>query len=92
MWKQSLNLSSSCCQFFGGLYFGLAAFFWLGAIRLVFSLHATCFVNSVCHGEPNTPIGEDSSSNVRWLSFMQFFQGEHWIAITTRGRPRRDWG
>jgi len=65
-------------SFFGGLYFGWAAFFWLGAIRLVFSLHATCFVNSVCHGEPNTPIGEDSSSNVRWLGFMQFFQGENW--------------
>ena len=39
-------------SFFGGLYFGLAAFFWLGAIRLVFSLHAQCFVNSVCHSEP----------------------------------------
>jgi stearoyl-CoA desaturase (delta-9 desaturase) len=50
-------------SYFGGLYFGLAAFFWLGAIRLVFSLHAQCFVNSVCHTEPNTPFGEDSSRN-----------------------------
>jgi fatty-acid desaturase len=65
-------------SFFGGLYFGLAAFFWLGAIRLVFSLHAQCFVNSVCHTEPGTPLGEDSSRNVRWLGAMQFFQGENW--------------
>jgi stearoyl-CoA desaturase (delta-9 desaturase) len=60
------------------LYFGLAAFFWLGAIRLVFSLHATCFVNSICHRDPETPVGEDSSRNVRWLGLMQFFQGENW--------------
>jgi fatty-acid desaturase len=65
-------------SYFGGLYFGLAAFFWLGAIRLVFSLHAQSFVNSVCHGEPEIPIGEDSSRNVRWLGFMHFFPGENW--------------
>ncbi len=65
-------------SYFGGLYFGLAAFFWLGAIRLVFSLHATCFVNSICHRDPETPVGEDSSRNVRWLGLMQFFQGENW--------------
>ena len=65
-------------SYFGGLYFGLAAFFWLGAIRLVFSLHAQCFVNSVCHTEPDTPMGEDSSRNVRWLALMHFFQGENW--------------
>jgi fatty-acid desaturase len=65
-------------SYFGGWYFGAAAFFWLGAIRLVFSLHAQCFVNSVCHSEPNTPIGEDSSRNVAWLGFMHLFQGENW--------------
>lgn len=65
-------------SYFGGLYFGLAAFFWLGAIRLVFSLHAQCFVNSVCHSEPDTAIGDDSSRNVRWLAMMHFFQGENW--------------
>jgi fatty-acid desaturase len=64
--------------YFGGGYFGLAAFFWLGAIRLVFSLHAQCFVNSVCHTEPDTLIGEDSSRNVSWLAIMLFFQGENW--------------
>jgi fatty-acid desaturase len=65
-------------SFLGGLYFGLAAFFWLGAIRLVFSLHAQCFVNSICHSEPGTPVGEDSSRNVKWLALMHFFQGENW--------------
>lgn len=65
-------------SYFGGLYLSLAAFFWLGAIRLVFSLHAQCFVNSLCHQEPGTPFGMDSSRNVRWLGFMHFFQGENW--------------
>jgi sn-1 stearoyl-lipid 9-desaturase len=65
-------------SYFGGLYFGLAAFFWLGAIRLVFSLHAQCFVNSVCHSAPDEPFGEDSSRNVRWLALMHLFQGENW--------------
>jgi stearoyl-CoA desaturase (delta-9 desaturase) len=65
-------------SYFSGLYFGLAAFFWLGAIRLMFSLHAQCFVHSVCHSKPDTPFGEDSSRNVRWLSVMHFFLGENW--------------
>jgi len=25
------------------------AFFWVGAIRLVYSLHLQCFVNSITH-------------------------------------------
>ena len=55
-----------------------AAFFWMGAIRLVFALHAQCFVNSVCHTEPGVSPGEDSSRNVTWLGVMQFCQGENW--------------
>lgn len=65
-------------SYVGPLYFGLAAFFWLGAIRLCFALHAQCFVNSVCHSEPGVPIGEDSSRNVRWLALMHMLQGENW--------------
>jgi len=65
-------------SYFSGLYFGLAAFFWIGAIRLVFSLHATCFVNSVCHSDSDGQIGQDSSRNVSWLAIMHFFQGENW--------------
>jgi fatty-acid desaturase len=65
-------------SYFGGLYFGWAAFFWLGAIRLVFSLHAQCFVNSVCHSGRDLKLGQDSSRNVSWLGMMHFFQGENW--------------
>jgi stearoyl-CoA desaturase (delta-9 desaturase) len=77
-WWKPLQAPILALSFFSGAYFGLAAFFWLGAIRLVFSLHAQCFVNSVCHSQPGTPIGEDSSRNVRWLGLMQFCQGENW--------------
>ncbi len=65
-------------SFLSGLAFGVAAFFWLGAIRLVFALHGQCFVNSVCHLRPGTPPGEDSSRNVPWLAFWHCFQGENW--------------
>jgi stearoyl-CoA desaturase (delta-9 desaturase) len=60
------------------LYFSPAAFFWLGAIRLCFALHAQCFVNSVCHTEPGIMVGEDSSRNVKWLALMHLLQGENW--------------
>ncbi len=62
----------------GPLYWGWAAFFWLGAIRLVFALHAQCFVNSVCHTEPGVTPGQDSSRNVGWLAAMQLLLGENW--------------
>jgi len=66
-------------SYLGGLVFGLAGFFWLGAIRLVFSLHAQCFVNSICHmGGPATEPGLDSSRNVPWLAVWHLFQGENW--------------
>ena len=44
-----LQLPLSMIALFGPLVFGWTAFFWLGPIRLVFALHAQCFVNSVCH-------------------------------------------
>ena len=65
---------------FGGLPFGAAAFFWLGPIRLVYALHGQCFVNSVAHMRSGRKDGEDSSQNLVWLGFMQFFQGESWHA------------
>jgi len=65
-------------SYLGGLYWSWSVFFWLGAIRLVFALHAQCFVNSVCHTEPDIAPGDDSSRNVRWLGLMQLFLGENW--------------
>jgi fatty-acid desaturase len=65
-------------SFLGGWAFGPAAFFWLGALRLVFALHGQCFVNSVSHLRPGTVLGEDSSRNVPWLGLWHFLQGENW--------------
>lgn len=60
-----------------GLPFGWAAFFWLGSIRLVYSLHMQCFVNSLTH------LGKvedgDASQNVWWLGPLQLTAwGENW--------------
>ncbi len=57
---------------------GAAAFFWLGAIRLVFALHGQAFVNSVCHLGVGGQPGDDSSKNVYWLGLWHLFQGENW--------------
>lgn len=65
-------------SFLGGAAFGTAAFFWLGSLRLVYALHGQCFVNSVCHLHPEPTPQTDSSRNVLWLAFWQFFQGENW--------------
>jgi fatty-acid desaturase len=56
----------------------LASFFWLGPIRLVWALHAQCFVNSICHLRPGVPMGEPTARNVPWLGVMHAFQGEQW--------------
>jgi stearoyl-CoA desaturase (delta-9 desaturase) len=61
-----------------GAPFGLAAFFWMGPIRLVIALHAQCFVNSICHMRPDAGPDDATAKNVRWLSLMHFFQGENW--------------
>jgi len=77
MWNH-LQLPIMMLSFFGGLAFGLEGFFWLGAIRLVFALHAQCFVNSVCHMGGSPEPGKDSSRNVPWLAVWHLFQGENW--------------
>ena len=56
----------------------LAAMFWMGPIRLVWALHAQCFVNSICHLRPGVPMGEPTARNVPWLGVMHAFQGEQW--------------
>ena len=63
---------------FGGTPFGWAAFFWLGPIRLVYALHAQCFVNSIAHMRGDRKEGEDSSQNLVWLGFVHMLQGENW--------------
>ena len=77
VWKP-LQPAILALSYFGGLFFSPAAFFWLGSIRMVYALHAQCFVNSICHTQPNTPFGMDSSRNVKWLGWMHFLQGENW--------------
>jgi stearoyl-CoA desaturase (delta-9 desaturase) len=74
----TLQIPILAVSFVGGAVFGLAAFFWLGALRLVFSLHGQCFVNSLCHLRPNQKSGTDSSRNVPWLSLWHCLQGENW--------------
>jgi stearoyl-CoA desaturase (Delta-9 desaturase) len=62
---------------FGGLALGWQGFFWLGAIRLVYSLHMQCFVNSLTHMGHSQE--GDSSKNVWWLGPLQLTAwGENW--------------
>jgi fatty-acid desaturase len=62
---------------FCGLALGWQGFFWLGAIRLVYSLHMQCLVNSLTHlGHSEEG---DSSKNVWWLGPFQLTAwGENW--------------
>jgi fatty-acid desaturase len=64
--------------FFGGALVSLCGFFWLGAIRLVFTFHANSFVNSVCHTQPGIAAGRDSSRNVWWVALPLLLLGENW--------------
>jgi stearoyl-CoA desaturase (delta-9 desaturase) len=73
-----LQIPLLAISFGSGAVFGAAAFFWLGAIRLVFALHGQCFVNSVSHLRPEEFSGEDSSRNVPWLALWHGLQGENW--------------
>lgn len=62
-----------------GLFWGIEGFFWIGAIRLVYSLHFQMFVNSLLHISPNIPVGKDSSRNIWWLGPFQLGAwGENW--------------
>jgi stearoyl-CoA desaturase (delta-9 desaturase) len=64
---------------FSWLVFGWQAFFWIGAIRLVYALHFQMLVNSLLHMSPGLPEGVDSSRNIWWLGPLQFGAwGENW--------------
>lgn len=60
-----------------GLALGWRAFFWVGAIRLVYSLHMQCLVNSLTHlGHAEEG---NASQNVWWLGPLQLAAwGENW--------------
>lgn len=77
IWNR-LQIPLLAVSLFGGLLFGIPAFFWLGPMRLVVSLHAQCFVNSIAHMREGREAGDDSSQNVTWLAPLHFFQGENW--------------
>jgi len=77
LWRR-LQIPMLAVSLFGGLAFGLPAFFWLGPMRLVTSLHAQCFINSIAHMREGRKPGDDSSQNVGWLAPLHFFQGENW--------------
>jgi stearoyl-CoA desaturase (delta-9 desaturase) len=60
-----------------GVAFGWEGFFWMGAIRLIYSLHMQCFVNSLTHLGKNAD--GDTSQNVWWLGPLQLAAwGENW--------------
>lgn len=64
---------------FSGALLGWEGFFWIGAIRLVYVLHAQMLVNSVLHLSPDLADGEDTSRNLWWLGPFQFGAwGENW--------------
>jgi stearoyl-CoA desaturase (delta-9 desaturase) len=73
-----MQIALLAVSLFWGLPFGWAAFFWLGPMRLVASLHAQCFINSIAHMRSDRKPGEDSSQNIAWLAPLHFFQGENW--------------
>jgi fatty-acid desaturase len=60
-----------------GFAFGWEGFFWLGPLRLAYSTHMQCLVNSVAHmGGPGR---RDRSLNVWWLGPLQLTAwGENW--------------
>jgi fatty-acid desaturase len=64
---------------FGYALFGWPGFFWLGAIRLVYSLHGQATVNSILHMKRDAGSAPDSSQNVWWVGPLQLTAwGENW--------------
>ena len=61
-----------------GAPFGLAAMLWIGPLRLVWALHAQCFVNSICHLRNRANPEGSTAKNIAWLALFHGFQGENW--------------
>ncbi|MGH9579869.1 MAG: acyl-CoA desaturase [Terriglobales bacterium] len=76
---ESVELPVIVLSLFSGVLLGLGweGFFWVGAIRLVYSLHMQCLVNSLTHLGHRE--GTDHSRNVWWLGPLQLSAwGENW--------------
>lgn len=77
-WRR-LQIPIIALSLLGGLALGWQAFFWIGAIRLVYALHFQMLVNSLLHMTPGLPEGVDSSRNIWWLGPLQLGAwGENW--------------
>lgn len=81
---------------FGYFVSGWAGLFWLGAIRLAYSLHMQAFVNSLLHLKEGLPEGADTSKNIWWLGPLQLTAwGENWHenhhAFPASARFSRHW-
>lgn len=78
IWRR-LQIPIIAVSIFSGLILGWEGFFWIGAIRLVYTLHFQMFVNSLLHMMPGLPEGVDSSRNIWWLGPLQLGAwGENW--------------
>ncbi|HEU4390818.1 MAG TPA: hypothetical protein VFV34_23640, partial [Blastocatellia bacterium] len=78
IWRR-LQIPIIAISLVSGIVLGWEGFFWIGAIRLVYSLHFQAFVNSLLHMTPGLPEGVDSSRNIWWLGPLQITAwGENW--------------
>jgi stearoyl-CoA desaturase (delta-9 desaturase) len=78
VWRR-LQIPIIALSICSGIVFGWEGFFWIGAIRLVYTLHFQMFVNSLLHMMPGLPEGVDSSRNIWWLGPLQLGAwGENW--------------
>jgi stearoyl-CoA desaturase (delta-9 desaturase) len=78
MWRR-LQIPIVTLSVSSWLVLGWEAFFWIGAIRLVYALHLQMAVNSLLHMTPGLAEGVDSSRNIWWLGPLQFGAwGENW--------------
>ena len=89
-----LQIPLAVVAFLIGAPFGLAAFVWMGPIRLVLALHAQCCVNSVCHMRKSDSSEDGTAKNIGWLSLFHFGQGENWHQNHHErpGSARLGWG
>lgn len=64
----------------GGFLISPTAALWFGPIRLLWSLHGQCSVNSICHLDDLDSVPKGSSKNIWWLTLPFLGIGENWHA------------